>query len=158
MVSIPATQHGSVFDDALLFLAVTVLPWAGRSLNALAQVVPSPPFSAHPRRKEHFGFNIGDDYCLANYKQLESYWNKLATQTDRLKVVKIGVTEEGRNQLMGIVTSPANHAKLSLYQEIAKQMAHGKIDESLARQLAEEGKAVIWIDGGLHATSTLRGC
>ena len=23
--------------------------------------------------KEHFGFNMGDDYCLANYKQFESY-------------------------------------------------------------------------------------
>ena len=105
--------------------------------------------------KEHFGFNIGDDYCLANYKQLESYWKKLAGQTDRMKVVKIGVTEEGRDQLMSIVTSPANHAKLGFYQEIAKQMALGKIDEALARQLAEEGKAVVWIDGGLHASEVL---
>jgi hypothetical protein len=105
--------------------------------------------------KEHFGFNIGDDYCLANFKQLESYWKKLATQSDRLKVVKIGVTEEGRDQLMGIVSAPANLAKLTFYQEIAKQCALGQIDESLARQLAEEGKAVIWIDGGLHASEVL---
>src|SRR4051794_2013677 len=40
--------------------------------------------------KEHFGFNIGDDYCLANYKQLEAYWHKLEGQTDRLKVFSIG--------------------------------------------------------------------
>ena len=55
--------------------------------------------------KEHFGFNIGDDYCLANYKQLQSYWEKLAKESDRIKVVSIGKSEEGRDQLMAIVTS-----------------------------------------------------
>ena len=43
--------------------------------------------------KEHFGFNMGDDYCLANYKQFESYLKKIEGQTDRLKVVSIGKTE-----------------------------------------------------------------
>ena len=27
--------------------------------------------------KEQFGFNIGDDYKLANYTQFSSYWTKL---------------------------------------------------------------------------------
>ena len=105
--------------------------------------------------KEHFGFNIGDDYCLANYKQLESYWKKLAAQSDRMKLVKIGVSEEGRDQLMAIVTSPANHARLASYQEIARNLALGKVDQATARQLAEQGKAVVWIDGGLHASEVL---
>jgi hypothetical protein len=65
------------------------------------------------------------------------------------------MTEEGRDQIMGIVSAPANLAKLGFYQEVAKQCALGQIDESLARQLSEEGKAVIWIDGGLHATEVL---
>ena len=106
--------------------------------------------------KEHFGFNIGDDYCLANYKQLESYWHKLEGQSDRLKVVKIGVTEEGRDQLMGIVTSPANHKKLDRYKEIAAKLAKAEgLTADDAKKLAEEGKAVVWIDGGLHASEVL---
>ena len=72
--------------------------------------------------KEHFGFNMGDDYCLANYKQLESYWRK-SQETDRMKVVNIGKTEEGRDQLMAIVTSPANLKKLDRYREIARRLA-----------------------------------
>ena len=28
--------------------------------------------------KEEFGFQLGDDYCLANYQQLSAYWRKLA--------------------------------------------------------------------------------
>ena len=73
--------------------------------------------------KEHFGFNLGDDYCLANYQQLMSYWAKLEKQSDRLKVVQIGTTEEGRPHLMGVVTSTANHKKLEHYRTIAGRLA-----------------------------------
>src|SRR4051812_25061320 len=65
--------------------------------------------------KEHFGFNICDDYCLANYKQLEAYWKMIEKQTDRMKLVNIGKTEEGRDQYMAVVSSPANLAKLDHY-------------------------------------------
>jgi hypothetical protein len=34
-----------------------------------AQTLPSP--------KEHFGFNIGENYKLANYTQTEAYFKKL---------------------------------------------------------------------------------
>jgi hypothetical protein len=106
--------------------------------------------------KQHLGFNIGDDYCLANYKQLASYWLKLAGQSDRLKVVSIGTTEEGREQLMAIVTAPANHAKLDRYREIARRLAKAEgVSKEEAVKLADEGKAVVWIDGGLHASEVL---
>ncbi len=106
--------------------------------------------------KDYFGFNLGDDYCLANYQQLAGYWSKLERESDRLKVVRIGVTEEGRPQLMAIVTSPANHRELVRYQEIARRLALTEgVSEAEARQLSTEGKAVVWIDGGLHATEVL---
>jgi len=46
--------------------------------------------------KDALGFNIGDDYQVANYTQLEAYWKKLASESDRMKLVDIGPTEEGR--------------------------------------------------------------
>jgi len=106
--------------------------------------------------KQFFGFNLGDDYKLANYKQLTAYWAKLQGESDRLKVVKIGVTEEGRDQLMGIVTSAGNHKRLARYQDIARKLAQAEsITQAEARKLSLEGKAVVWLDGGLHATETL---
>jgi hypothetical protein len=106
--------------------------------------------------KQFFGFHLGDDYCLANYKQLTAYWTKLQSESDRLKVFKIGVTEEGRDQLMAIVTSPANHRKLASYQDIARRLAQADgLAQPDAQALAAQGKAVVWIDGGLHATETL---
>jgi hypothetical protein len=56
------------------------------------------------------GFNLGDDYQVANYSQLEAYWKKLAAESDRMKLVDIGATAEGRRQYMAIVTSPRTRA------------------------------------------------
>ena len=106
--------------------------------------------------KDFFGFNIGDDYHLATYTQFVDYWRLLDSESDRMVVEEIGRTAEGRPQLMAIVTSPENHANLRRYQEIASSMALAEgIDEAAAHAMAEEGKAVIWIDGGLHATEVL---
>src|SRR5579884_1214325 len=106
--------------------------------------------------KEALGFDIGDDYNLATYTQLTAWWQKLATESDRMKLVEIGKSEEGRPQWMAIITSPENQKKLARYQEIARRLAlaEGLTDEE-AHALAHEGKAVVWIDGGLHATEVL---
>lgn len=106
--------------------------------------------------KQFFGFNIGDDYSLANYQQLTAYWSKLERESNRFKVVRMGVTAEGRPQLMAIVTSPANHRDLARYQDISRRMAWvDGVDEKEAQRLSNDGKAVVWIDGGLHATEVL---
>jgi hypothetical protein len=106
--------------------------------------------------KEQFGFNLGDDYQLTNYKQLVEYWKRLDQQSDRLTVIEIGKTAEGRPMLMAIITAPENHKKLDRYKDISRRLAlaEGLSDEQ-ARALANEGKAVVWIDGGLHATEVL---
>lgn len=105
--------------------------------------------------KEHFGFNIGDDYHLANFSQTEAYFKKLAQQSDRILYQVIGKTEEGRDQPMLIVSSPENLAKLSHYKNISQRLARAELAEQEAKQLAKEGKSVVWIDGGLHATETV---
>ena len=106
--------------------------------------------------EEQFGFQIGADYQLINYEQLTEYWNLLASQSDRMTLRSIGSTSEGRDHLQAIITSPENHANLDRYREIAARLARAEgVTEEEARALAAEGKAVVWIDGGLHATEVL---
>src|SRR5258707_1154738 len=106
--------------------------------------------------KEQLGFNFGDDYQLANYTQLVDYWKKLAQQSDRMKLVEIGKSAEGRTMVMAIITAPENHKQLERYNEIARRLATAEgLTGDQARALAAEGKAVVWIDGGLHATQVL---
>ena len=133
--------------DAVLTGVVLIVAIASLPLAAAAKVT-SP--------KEQFGFSIGDDYQLVNYKQLVAYWKKLDAESNRMKLVEIGKTAEGRTMVMAIVTSPANHGRLARYKDIATRLALAKgLSESDARRLAAEGKAVVWIDGGLHATEIL---
>ena len=115
---------------------------------ALAQTITTP--------KAALGFSIGDDYRLATYAQLQAYWGKLAQESSRMVLDTIGMTAEGRVQLMAIITSPENHRHLARYREIAQRLAHAEgLTDDQARALAAEGKAVVWIDGGLHATEVL---
>jgi hypothetical protein len=106
--------------------------------------------------KEALGFNFGDDYQLATYTQIAGYWRKLDAESDRLVVQEIGRTAEGRPHLMAIVTSPQNHKNLAKYKELSKRLALAEgLSDDEAGRLAKEAKAVVWIDGGLHATETL---
>lgn len=106
--------------------------------------------------KEFFGFNIGDDYKLATYTQFVDYWRKVDGESDRMVVEEIGKSAEGRPQLMAIITSPENHRMLARYKEISRKLAHAEgLTDAEARALAKEGKAVVWFDGGLHATEVL---
>src|SRR4029079_2204349 len=55
-----------------------------------------------------------------------------------------------------IITAPENFAKLDRYKQIAQQLHAARgITDAQARALAKEGKAVVWIDGGLHATEVV---
>ncbi|MCK5653246.1 MAG: peptidase, partial [Gemmatimonadetes bacterium] len=106
--------------------------------------------------EQEFGVQIGADYQLVNYTQLQAYWEKLARESDRMILQSIGETEQGRTQLMAIITSPENHRNLEHYKGISRRLALAEgVPESEAKALAAEGKTVIWIDGGLHATEVL---
>ncbi|MDB4892730.1 MAG: peptidase carboxypeptidase [Gemmatimonadetes bacterium] len=127
---------------------ILVMSLVGQPVSAQGRKITTP--------KQAFGFNLGDDYRLANYTQLEKYWKTLAIESDRLKLVDIGLTAEGRHQYMAVITSPANQKKLDHYRGISKRlaMAEGLTDDQ-ARALAKEGKTVIFMDGGLHSTETV---
>ena len=73
-----------------------------------------------------------------------------------MQLVDIGRTEEGRAQWMAVISAPENLTQLDRYKDISRRLAlaEGLTDEQ-ARALAAEGKAVVWIDGGLHANEVL---
>jgi len=127
---------------ALLVLLVVAAPAPG-------QTRVTPP-------REAIGWNIGDDYRLATYTQLLGYWKTLAQESPRMELDTIGLSAEGRPQVMAIISSPENLRNLARYKDIAQRLAHAEgLTDDQARALAAEGRAVVWIDGGLHATEVL---
>lgn len=131
----------------------TYLFWVFLLICTAAQSQTNP---AIPTPKSFFGFDIGDNYQLATYTQTKAYIEKIAAASDRAKYTVIGKTEEGRDQFMLIVSSPENIKNLDRYKAISQQLAHAEgLTEQQARALAAEGKTIVWIDGGLHATEVV---
>src|SRR5262245_28238157 len=137
----PAPRAAVSVIVALVITLGVAVPQAQKSAAAPKLTTP----------KEHFGHDIGDDYYLANYTQYVEYLKKLDQQSDRMTVVEIGKTEEGRPELTAIITSPENHKKLAQFKENNRKLALADgVTDDQARQLAKDGRTVVWIDGGLH--------
>ena len=106
--------------------------------------------------EQFFGFRVGADYRLVPYAQFAKYWETLARESPRMELDTIGLTAEGRPQLMAIISSPANLAKREQHRRTVQRLARGEVaDSAEARRLAQSGKAVVWFDGGLHATEVV---
>jgi len=122
----------------------------------LAAAPPLPAQQKITAPREQFGHDVGADYVLVNHTRLVEYWKKLDQESDRIKLVEIGKTAEGRAMYMAILTSPESHKRLNRYREISRRLAlaEGLTDDE-ARKLAAEGRGVIWTDGGLHATEVV---
>jgi hypothetical protein len=58
--------------------------------------------------------------------------------------------------IMAIFTSAENQKNLAHYKDIVQRLAHAEgLTDEQAKKLAAEGKSVVWIDSGLHATECI---
>ncbi len=109
--------------------------------------------SSVPAPESVFGFTAGADYKLATYDQSIDYFKKLAASNRHIKLVEAGKTSQGRTMYFALISTPENLAKLDRYREIWQRLAHpAGLSEAEAQRLSAEGKALVHIDGGLHAT------
>src|SRR4051794_4073444 len=116
---------------SLLLAALATVP--ARILSQSASLVTTP-------RQQFGGADLGDDYFLATYSQLEQYWQRLDRESDRMQLVDIGRTEEGRHQWMAVITAPENFAKLDRYREISRRLSLAEdLTDDQAHALADEG-------------------
>ena len=113
----------------------------------------SPALAKVSTPKQVLGHEMGEDRYVPSYVDLVRYWRQLAAESDRIKLLDIGGTTEGRRQIMAVVSSPENVARFEEYRGISERLGRAEgIDEAAARALAARGKTVVWVDGGLHAS------
>jgi hypothetical protein len=106
-----------------------------------------------PRPADVFGFEPGEDYKLADHAQLVDYYQRLAAASDRVRLQEIGRSTQGRPMLVLFISSAENLARLEHWRGISERLARARdLDDSEARRLAREGRAIVWIDAGLHST------
>ncbi|HMA54892.1 MAG TPA: M14 family zinc carboxypeptidase, partial [Acidobacteriota bacterium] len=99
------------------------------------------------------GFKVGEDRKLADYTQIKAYFEKLAQETNKIKLFPIGESVQKKPMFMAAISTPENLAKLDRWKEITHKLRDPRVtsvDE--ARKLAKEGKVIVLISCSLHAT------
>jgi len=109
-------------------------------------------WAAVPSPKEHLGYDAGADYKLADFTDVRTYFEKLARSSNRIVLREFGKSAEGRPLLVAFISSPENLKQLDRFRDLNRKMALGLATAEEAKTIAKEGKAVVWIDSGLHAT------
>ena len=105
-----------------------------------------------PTPEEAIGFRMGDDYQIANYTQIIDYLKLLDERSERVLMQEIGTSVLGKPLYVLFISSEANLQQLDRWKTISRQLARARVSDDEAQQLAQEGKAIVWIDGGIHST------
>lgn len=117
----------------------------GRTLLAQPAVLPTP--------ESVFGHPVGADFKLIDYRQSIDYFRRLAATSDRIRLLDVGRTSQGRPWTIALISSPANLADVERLRGIAHRLAHpAGLTDTEARALARDGKVFVDISGGLHAS------
>ncbi|HEY3738392.1 MAG TPA: M14 metallopeptidase family protein [Bryobacteraceae bacterium] len=114
------------------------------SLPAAAQV---------PTPESVLGHKPTDDFWLATYEESLQYFRALEKSSDHIKLVEIGKSTRGREWWVALISNPENLRQIDKYKQISGKLARAEgLTDAEAHALAKEGKPIVHIDGGLHAT------
>jgi hypothetical protein len=85
--------------------------------------------------------------------QAVAYFRALEKASPKIRLLDVGKTAMGKPMIYAVITSQENMGRLDRYKEIARKLSLARhITDAEAHSLASEGKAIVYIDGGLHAT------
>jgi len=138
------TLTGRAVCTALL-TAVAALGALLGPIQLHAQAIPTPA--------SVLGHEVGADFVLANYEQSMAYFDALDAASDRVVMRDVGITSFGRTARIAFISSAENLRNLDRHVEIARRLANpAGLSDDEARALAREGRAIVHIDGGMHAS------
>ncbi|MEP6787371.1 MAG: M14 family zinc carboxypeptidase [Acidobacteriota bacterium] len=106
-----------------------------------------------PSPMKVLGYPIGTPNKLTYTKD---QYRELEKATPRVKTfIAPEKSEQGREQMLVVVSDEANIEKLEHYKEITAKLADPrKTDDAAAQMLISEGKAIYWLSGSIHSTET----
>jgi len=102
--------------------------------------------------EQFFGFQMGADRKLASWDKLHEYYQLLAKSSNKVKLVELGKTSEGRPYIALFISSPANLAKLEQYREMNAKLADPRgVPQAELDRIVAEGRPVIIQSFALHS-------
>jgi hypothetical protein len=109
-----------------------------------------------PTPEKVLGYVIGTPGKLTKTAEQAKYYRELAKASPRVKVlVAPEKSEEGREQLLVLVSDEENLAKLDTYKSLTAKLADPrKITDDEAKTVYKEAKPFYWASGSIHSTET----
>src|SRR5829696_2657875 len=109
-----------------------------------------------PSPQKVLGYAVGTPNKLTYTKDLHRYYRELAAASPRVRVlVAPEKSEEGREQLLVLVSDEANLARLDRYKELTAKLGDPrKLSKTEAHTLISEGKPFYWASGSIHSPET----
>ncbi|HYP53737.1 MAG TPA: M14 family zinc carboxypeptidase, partial [Pyrinomonadaceae bacterium] len=124
----------------------------------LTELVDHLPASASvPTPERVLGYVVGAPNRLTYTKDIHRYFRELERAAPgRVKVfVALERSEEGREQLLVVVSDEANISRLARLKEINARLADPRrTNDAEAQALIAEGKPFYWASGSIHSTET----
>ncbi len=105
-----------------------------------------------PSPEEYLGFEVGADRKLARWDQILGYIGQVDEAFDRVGMEVVGETTSGNPFVVVVVSSPENMRQLERYEDIAAQLASGRLEADDARDLAASGKVIVFLNHNVHST------
>jgi hypothetical protein len=131
-------------DKAWVRCAAAILVVVAAGLASGGEDVPSP--------KDVLAIDVGQNRVLASYSESERYLRALAKRSDRVRLLEMGPTVEGRTMLAVAISAPSNVAKLDELSRDWAQIADLRGLEPTARdRLVATLPSCILITAGIHA-------
>jgi hypothetical protein len=122
-------------------------------IAAAGLALPGLTFAQVPTIESHFGFRMGGGQPSA--EAIEGYFEQVAARSDRVKIVDIGPTTEGRRTIAAIISSADNIRNLDQIQANNQGLADPRtLSPEEASRLAATSKVVLAIGAGIHASES----
>lgn len=114
-----------------------------------------PASSTVPTPLRFNGYVVGTPKRLTYPEQIYRYMRAVADASPRVRVLSIGETEEGREQILVIVSDEANLAALDRNKEMLARLADPRrTPDAEAERLITDALPVYWATGAIHSPET----
>ena len=119
----------------------------------LAAVVPASAQTPVPTPESWFGHRMGTDGFLEPYDKMVAYYRQLEKSSDRIKIVELGKSTEGRPYLAMFISAPENLARLEEYRQMNLKLTDPRgVPQAELDRIVREGKPIVAQSYDLHST------
>src|SRR6185369_6944083 len=109
---------------------------------------------AIPTPEQFFGFKIGADKKLARYDKVVEYLQKIADNSDRVRVRNLGPTTNGNPFVIVEIASADTIKNLDRYKQLQRKLYFqgGAPTAAQRDEIFKSGKSVVFISNNIHST------